>query len=193
MNQKHLKELIEFARQGEVEETDEGLLVHGSAIAFGRYTTDINGKDVQVDYNLLPAEGLAYLLDVGLASGSQLTSWYVAVYSGAVSPLASWTAANFPSNATEITSESEGYSNTTRPVWTPGSVSGGIVGNLDSRAIFNIVCSTTLNISGAAVLSANTKGGTSGKLLSAMRYSTARVVNNGDAFGVGYEIGLTDS
>ena len=193
MNQKHLKELIKFARQGEVEETDEGLLIHGSAIAFGRYTTDVNGKDVQVDYNLLPAEGLEYLLSVGLASGAQQTAWSVAVYSGAVSPLASWTAANFSANATEITSATEGYSNSTRPTWTPGSIVDGVVGNLDSRAIFNIVCSTTLNISGAAVLSSNTKGGTSGKLISAMRYSTARVVNNGDAFGVGYEIGLTDS
>jgi len=197
MKQKHVNELLNFARQGEVEETEAGLLIHRSAIIFGRYTTDINGKDFQVDYNLLPLESLTYLLTTGFADGTKLANWYTAVFSGAVSPVESWTAANFATNATEITSDTEGYSNATRPAWTPGAAapSGStvIIGNLASRAVFDIVCSTTLNIAGAAILSSNTKGGTTGKLASATRYGTARVVNNGDAFGVGYEMGLTDS
>jgi hypothetical protein len=193
MKQKHVMELAHYARQGDFELTDEGLLVHKSARIFGRYTTSVNGEDEHVDYNLLPTEGIAYLLNTGLAGNAQIANWYVAVYSGAVSPAASWTAANFSANATEITSNTEGYSNPTRPQWTPGAVAGGVIGNLASRATFNIVCSTTITISGAAVLSSNTKGGTTGTLISATRYASARVVNNGDTFAVGYEIGLTDS
>lgn len=193
MKEKHVKELASAVQRGEYEETSSGVLIKSSALLFGRYTTSVNGEDEQVDYNLLPAEGLAYLLEAGLADGAAIANWYVAVYSGAVSPAANWTAANFAANATEITSPTEGYSNSTRPTWTPGSVVSGVLGNLSSRATFSIVCSTTLNIAGAAVLSANTKGGTTGKLISATRYGTVRVVNNGDSFGVGYEIGLTDS
>jgi hypothetical protein len=68
-----------------------------------------------------------------------------------------------------------------------------VIGNLANRAVFNITCTSTLNISGAALLSDNTRGGVSGVLISASRYGAVRVVNNGDSFELGYEVELTDS
>jgi len=190
---KHMKEIAKFIDNGDYVETDGGLLIHGAIMGRGRYIHSVNGKDEQVDHNLIPTEGITYILGAALGATSKISTWYLAVFSAAVTPIASWTAVNFPSNASEITSNTEGYSNTTRPAWTPGSVSAGVIGNLSSKAVFTIYCSTSINISGAALLSSNTKGGTSGTLVSASRFGTARTVNSGDAFELGYEVELIDT
>lgn len=190
---KHLKEMLKFVADGDYEVVDGGILVHRTAFAHGRYYHTVNGQDERVDPNLLPAEGIAYILGSSLGSDAKLATFYLALYSGNVTPAANWTAANFRTNATEITSQTEGYSNATRPVWTPSSVTGGVIGNLAARAVFNVVCSSSLNVAGAALLSDGTRGGTNGILASATRYSSVRVINNGDAFEVGYEVELTDS
>jgi hypothetical protein len=187
------KDIISFVQKGDYEVTSEGLLVHGGILARGKYTHSVNGKDLQVDFNLIPAEGIAYILDAALGSASKISSWYLAVFSGNVNPASNWTAANFAVQASEITSATEGYSNATRPIWTPGSASAGVIGNLSNKATFNIVCTTSVNISGAALLSDNTRGGTVGKLVSASRFGTVRQVYSGDAFELGYEVELQDS
>lgn len=189
----HQKDIAQFVQNGDFELTPEGLLIHRSILARGRYTHSVNGKDVQIDHNLIPTEGIAYILGSALGATAKITTWYLAVFSGAVNPAASWTAANFAANASEITSTTEGYSNVTRPTWTPGSVTAGVIGNLASKATFNIVCTTSVNISGAALLSSNTRGGTSGVLASASRFATVRQVYSGDAFELGYEVELQDS
>jgi hypothetical protein len=190
---KHKKDVAKFLADGDYEMTDGGILIHGSILGRGRYTHAVNGKDVRVDHNLIPAEGVAYILGTALGATSKISSWYLAVFSGAVNPASNWTAANFASQASEITSTTEGYSNATRPVWTPGSVTAGVIGNLSSQATFNIVCTTSVNISGAALLSSNTRGGTAGVLASASRFGTVRQVYSGDSFQLGYEVELQDS
>lgn len=190
---KHSKEIAKWVRSGDYEETPEGLLIHRAIRARGVYTHSVNGKDEQRDYNLIPAEGIEHILEVALGAGTQITSWYAAVFSGAVDPASSWTAANFTANASEITSNTEGYSDATRPAWTPDAPAAGVIGNLASKATFNIVCTTSINISGAALLSSNVKGGTTGVLLSATRFASVRQVYNGDAFELGYEVELQDT
>lgn len=190
---KHAKDIEKFIRNGDFEATEGGLLIHRGILARGRYTHSVNGKDVQVDHNLIPAEGIAYILGTALGATSKITNFYLAVFSGNVNPAANWTAANFATNASEITSTTEGYSNATRPAWTPGSVTAGVIGNLSSKATFNILCTTSVNISGAALLSSNTRGGTTGTLVSASRFATVRQVYSGDAFELGYEVELQDS
>lgn len=190
---KHEKEIAGFIRSGDFEETPEGLLIHRSILASGRYVHSVNGQDEKVDHNLIPAEGVAYILDSSLGAVAKITNWYLAVFSGNVNPASNWTAANFAAQASEITSTTEGYSNVTRPAWTPGSTTAGVIGNLTSKAVFNIVCTTSVNISGAGLLSSNTRGGTSGTLVSASRFATVRQVYTGDAFELGYEVELQDS
>lgn len=190
---KHNKEVAGFLANGDYEVTEEGLLIHRAIMAKGLYTHSVNGEDLRKDSNLIPAEGIAYILDAALGAGSQITSWYLAVFSGNVEPATNWTAANFTANASEIVSNTEGYSNATRPAWTPGAVSSGVIGNISSKATFDIICTSAITISGAAMLSNNIKGGTNGTLVSATRFASERVVNNGDAFELGYEVELTDS
>jgi len=178
---------------GSVEDTPEGIVVEGTRF-IGRYSAFIDGKLVEVSRNKIPLEGLIYFLSAGLLGAPQLNKFYLAIFSGAVNPQDNWTAANFSSNANEIVSSTEGYSNPTRPQWIPDTTTPttNAVGNLDSLATFNIVCSSTLNIAGAALLSDETKGGTSGKLISAMRYDNVHTVNNGTTYQLGYEIELQD-
>jgi hypothetical protein len=168
-------------------------MIRGGIRAVGRYVHSVNGKDVRYDYNLVPTEGIAYFLGVGLAATAKLSAWFLAPYSGNVDPAANWTGANFASLATEIVSLTEGFSNTTRPAWTPGAVTAGVIGNLAAKAVFNVVCTTNVNIAGAGMLSVNTRGGTTGTLVSASRFSSVRAVYNGDAFELGYEVELQDS
>jgi hypothetical protein len=190
---KYGKDIAKFLADGDFEVTQEGLLIHRGIMAKGRYTHSVNGKDLQVDPNLIPAEGIAYILGASLGATSKITTWYLAVFSGNVNPASTWTAANFAAQATEITSTTEGYSNTTRPAWTAGAVTAGVIGNLASKAVFNIVCTTSVNIAGAGLLSTNTRGGTTGTLASASRFATVRQVYTGDAFELGYEVELQDS
>ena len=190
---KHQKEIAQFIQNGDFESTPEGLLIHRGILASGRYTHSVNGADERVDHNLIPDEGIAYILGTALGATSKISSWYLTVFSGNVSPAASWTAANFTANSSEITSTTEGYSNTTRPIWTAGSVSSGVIGNLSSKASFSIVCTSSVNIAGAALLSSSTRGGTTGVLASASRFLTTRVVYTGDSFELGYEVQLQDS
>ena len=193
---KHEKDIARFIRNGDFELTEEGVLIHSAIMArhYGRYVHSVNGgQDVRIDHNLIPAEGIAHVLNTVWGAEAKQATWYVALFSGNVTPGANWTAANFAAAATEITSLTEGYSQATRPEFVDAAASGGVLGNLAARAVFSIVCTSALNIYGAALLSSSVRGGTSGILSSASRYASVRTVANGDSYEVGYEVELTDS
>lgn len=160
-------------------------------VAIGKYTIYIDGKEVGVYENLVPDEGLNYLLRVGVLGHSQISTWYVALFSGNVDPEPTWTAANFSANASEIVSSTQGYSESSRPAWTP-QISSNFVSNANSVATFTIVGSSPVQIRGSALLSSSGKGSTSGILLSAVRYPSAHIVNDGSTFQVRYDLMLHD-
>lgn len=170
------------------------------ANAFGTYWEKINGVYVSagcsplVTPNMLPTEGLNNALDTWLGSVSKPAGWYIALYSGAVSPAANWTAANFASNASEITSEAEGYTGATRPQWVKNAAAaGGVIDNIGSEAAYAIVCTTTINVNGVGMLSSNSRGGTAGIIASSARYGSTRTLSNGDNYEVGYRTTFVSS
>ena len=172
---------------------DGGVLIHRGIKMSGVYVHSVNGQDERRDPNLIPDAAILHTLDVVLKNGTRYAAWYLAPFAGAVTPAANWTAANFTSTASEIVSGSEGYSEATRQQWVGGTPAANKVDNLASKANFTIVCTTSLNINGAGLLSANAKGATSGVLISASRFGATRPVNNGDVWQCGYEISLADS
>lgn len=189
-----LKHVEDALADGQFVETDEGLLIpHKGVVVRGKYTDYINGEKVGETHNLVPAEGIAYFLNTGMKGGTAITSWYLALFSANVTPAANWTAANFVTNATEIVSGTEGYTQAARVPWVGGTVAGGKVGNTASPARFTIVCTTTLNVAGAALLSASAKGAVTGTLASATRYTNVRTLGNGDQYDLVYELELIDS
>lgn len=59
--------------------------------------------DREVVHNLVPTEGLNYILEAALRGGAALSTWYIALFEGNYTPVAGVTAATFPAAATECT------------------------------------------------------------------------------------------
>lgn len=199
MTHKLNKHVAEFQRDiaaGKYDVTESGIALKRSSVLLnGQYVEGIQGKADSFRYhrNLIVTEGINYMLGVAVGTATKISAWYIAPFSGSASPAANWTASNFASNASEITSTSEGFTETTRQQATFGTPASGVINNYSAKAAFTIECSTTLNILGAGLLSLNTRGGTTGTLLSAVKFSVARVLADGDIWNAGYQVELTDS
>lgn len=191
---KHRQALAAALAGGNFTESDGGILIQGGfdVLAKGVYYHSVNGgQDLRIDPNLLPDEGLLHMLNVCFGATAKVATWYLALFSGQINPAANWTAANFAATASEITSATEGYSDTTRRTFTSAPAAANQITNLAAKAQFNIVCTTSLSVEGAALLSNSGKGSTSGVLASATRYSAPRVLYNGDVYEVGYGVALS--
>jgi hypothetical protein len=138
-------------------------------------------------HNLIPTEGLNYLLGAGLTGVSQLSTWYIAIFEGNYTPVAGVTAATFATAATESTA----YDEANRQTWTPGAISAGSITNSASKAVFTI--NATKTIYGLGQLSVNTKGGTTGVLVSAARFASSRAVVDNDILQVTSTITMTSA
>jgi len=192
IHHKHHREFSRAIHNHEVEVADGGLLFPKQGLhAVGAYYSTINGEDLQIDCNLIPDQGILSILNVYFGATAKLPAWYMALFAGAVTPTNTLTAANFAATTTEITSSSEGYAGLTRPQFVTAAAAGNVIGNLASKAVYEIVCSTQITVNGGALLSDNTKGGTAGVLASAARFANARTLFNSDSFELGYTVTLT--
>lgn len=146
------------------------------------YTIEVLKDGVVVDtetvHNLMPTEGLNYMLSAGIAGGAQATSWYVGLFEANYTPVAGDTAATFPASATETTT----YAESTRVAFVPGAVSGGALTNSASRAEFTSNANKT--VYGAFLVSASGKSATSGVLLSAAKFATSKTFDSGSVIRV---------
>lgn len=179
--------------QGDYQLTDDGILFPRQGIlASGEYFGRVNGGDWEKEGdNLITTEGLAHILNVALGSTAKPAGYFLALFSGAAAPAANWTAASFAAAASEITSMTEGYTAATRPAWTAGTATGGQIDNMASVASVTIATASSLNVTGAALLTNSTRGGTTGVLVSASKYAATRTFQNGDTYEIGYRLTLT--
>lgn len=186
---KHAGEIRRNLNNFAYESSPEGILFPKmSAVVRGCFTHSVNDEDEQQDTNLITTEGLTYLIDVGIANGTKLASWYVSLFSGNVTVLSTWTAANYVANATEFTN----YDEANRPTYTPGTPAAGAVDNLSSRATFTIGVGGG-TVRGGALISSNVKSGVAGSLYAAARFAADRTLVEDDVFNVGYTLTLTSS
>lgn len=129
-------------------------------------------------FNLIPTEGLNYMLGTSLTGVAQSSTWYIALFEGNYTPVAGVTAATFPADATECTA----YTEASRVTWTPGAISGGSVSNTASKAVFTM--NATKTVYGIAQTSVATKSATTGTLISVARFSVAKSVVSTDVLNV---------
>lgn len=167
----------------ELTDTGEILLPTHRLLLGGVFTCDVNGKDRIVAPNLLPTQGLVDILKVYFQGGAQSAALYIAPFSGNVAPTASLTAANFASTQTELTA----YSQATRVPWTPpgSAIIAASIDNAASPAQFSINANSQ-TVWGFGVLSASAKSATTGVLVAAAQFSTAKSVNSGDSLNTTY-------
>lgn len=140
------------------------------------FDKDGNLKWIENIENLVVTAGLNKYLDATLKTGLASPLWYVGLKgTGTI------VAADTMTTHTGW-SEIVPYSNVTRPAWTPGTIASGSVDNSGSKAVFNI--NATATIYGAFMCDNNTKSGTTGTLLGAGDFGTARSVVNTDTLNV---------
>lgn len=193
MKQVNLKSVVASAiAAGTFTDTTNGTVFeHGGFSVKGEYFDRVNGGEWVRNENLVVNEGLAHILNVALGTKAKSANYYLALFSGATAPTPTWTAASFASVASEIVSNTEGYTNATRPVWTPAEATVNSIDNMVTAASLTIATSSTLTVTGAALLTAAAKGATTGVLVSATKYAAPRQFQNGDIYEVGYRLSLT--
>jgi hypothetical protein len=190
------KEFAADIRKERYEHTEGGILLkRGGVQLTGIYEEGIVGQpdSWRRHKNLIPDAGILMILGIAFYTDAKINAWYLAPFAGSSAVAAGWTAANFTANATEITSNTEGYTEAARQLFVPAAPAAGKVTNTASKANFTIITATQLTITGLGLLSASAKGATSGVLASAVKFGTARVLNTADVWGGGYEVSLTDS
>lgn len=187
------REVSKALAQGDFQVTDDGILFPRQGIlAKGEYFGRVNGGAWEKEGdNLITTEGLAHILNVALGATAKPAGYFLALFSGAAAPAANWTAAGFAATANEITSMSEGYTAATRPAWAPGTATANSIDNLTTVASVTIATAASLNVTGAALLTNSTRGGTGGVLVSASKYAAARTFQNNDTYEIGYRLNLT--
>lgn len=128
----------------------------------------------ETTHNLMPVESLNHVLDVLFKEGTQYANFYVGLFEGNYDPQPGDVMATFPTIATELTA----YSGSTRPALVLGDVASGNVDNLDSVAEFTGTVDGK-KAYGGFITTASAKGGTTGPLISAVKFPTARNLNSG--------------
>lgn len=175
----------------EYTKTNGGVLVPASSNLFvgGKYHGQIvrNGKviDEFEDPNLVVNEGLNSVLNIYFAGSAQITTWYLGIFEGNYTPVASVTAATIASASTETTA----YTASTRPEYTEAAASSQSITNSANRSSFVFNASKT--IYGAFLISNSTKGGTTGTLFSASRFATSKAVESGDELLLTYTFSVS--
>ena len=129
-------------------------------------------------HNLMPTEGLNYVLEAAVRGGTAYSSWYIGLFEANYTPLSTDTAATFPGSATESTA----YAESTRQAYTTVAASGGVLTNAASKGVFTM--NATKTIYGGFISSASAKSATTGKLLSAAKFSTSKAVESGDVLNI---------
>jgi hypothetical protein len=157
-----------------------GGVLHGKLIRAGHVI------DEWEDHNIYLNQGIDHLLATEFTGGSQISNWYMAVYSGNYTPTASDTASSLPGNATE----SSAYTSSTRVPYS-GVESSQQVTNSAAPASFTFTGSVT--IYGAWLTSASAKGSTSGVAAAAAQFSSPKTVVNTDQLIFTYAIGATSA
>lgn len=187
------RDVARALRNNHYERVDDGTILlpkQGISIS-GEFAHDVNGLDAQRAGNLIVDEGLQLLLDTNFNSASAITAWFVFLYSGNVSPVNTWTAANVTANSTEFTN----YTQSTRVAWTSNgaaSIGPNSVSNSSSTAQFTINTGGG-TVWGAGLVSASAKSATTGKLNSAAKFAASRTLLAADNLNIGYTVSMTST
>jgi hypothetical protein len=148
-----------------------------------------DGKSLGItrDHNIVVNEGLNHILSAVFNAGTQITAWYVGIFEGNYTPVATDTAANITANSTECTA----YDEATRVAWVEAAPSGQSITNSASKATFTM--NATKTIYGAFLASASAKSATTGTLMAASKFSASRAVVNLDQLLLTYALSCSDA
>lgn len=133
--------------------------------------------------NVVTDEGINHALNVVFNAATQVSTWYLGVFVNNYTPVAADTAATFPGSAGEATTQ---YSEGSRPTYVEATSTAKSISNVANKATFTFTSDCT--VYGALLSSNATKGGTSGVLMCASKFSTSKAITAGDTLLVTYTI-----
>ena len=144
-------------------------LVFGG-VFHGQHVRDGKVIDEWEQPNLVTNEGLNSILSIMFNGGTQIGTWYIGLFEGNYTPVATVTAATITSASTECTA----YDESTRVAYVEAAPSSQSITNSANRAQFTF--NATKTIYGAFLVSASAKSATSGTLFSAARFASSKSV-----------------
>lgn len=135
--------------------------------------------------NLVPTTGLNYVVNGAFGQTAQISTWYVGEL-GNYTPVPGTTMTHIAAN--EVTA----YDEATREVYTPNAAATtGSISNSSSPATFT--CSTnSTSVYGLFLCSSSTKGGSTGTLLAAALFASAKSLDDGEELVCTYTFGAAD-
>ena len=133
--------------------------------------------------NVVTDEGINHSLNVIFNGATQVATWCIGLFVGNYTPIAADTAATFPSTATEATTQ---YTEGARQTYVEATSTAKSITNSASKATFT--CGTAMTVYGAFLSSVSTRGGTSGVLMAAAKFSSAKTLEVNDQLLVTYTI-----
>jgi hypothetical protein len=131
-------------------------------------------------HNLVVNEGLNHILNTIFHGSTPIGTWYIGVFEGNYTPLATDAATNFAISA----NESIAYDETSRVVYNEGDAASQSITNSANKATFTI--NATKTIYGGFLISTSAKSATTGTLMAAAKFGTPRAVVAGDQLLVTY-------
>lgn len=134
--------------------------------------------------NVMPQVSVDFIAGLIRGTGPLLSNWYMGLFQGNFVPDGDTTASDLPSPAEEFT----GYDEESRPPWVHEYDGVAVISNVTNRATFTVSADRT--VYGGFIISTNTKGGNTGRLLSIARFPTADDLRAGDEFRVAAGIAL---
>jgi hypothetical protein len=182
------KQIEDALRAGRFQRNEDGSIFvpRERMLVQGVFSVAKRGEPEELSPNLVVNQGLDYILKAAVGETAGISNWYLAPFSGDVTVLATWTAANFTSNATEWTD----YDETARQAWDQAAVASQGTDSFASKASFTS-SSDGQTVRGVALISASGKSATSGTLLAAARLSSDKGLDTGEILDIGYGLQLT--
>lgn len=167
-----------------------------SAFLHGRWHfvhRDIYGNIIDEEWvnNIIPNEGIDYILNAAIHGDTQISTWYFAPFTNDYTPTSSDTYAS--PGYTEATTE---YSESTRQEWVEGAASGQQITNSTAATI---TAAANVTIYGAGLVGGgsapSTKGDTTGggTLLATAALASPKTLSNGETLDMTYTISGSSS
>ena len=141
-------------------------------------------KSVEEVRNLIPTEGLNYILSASLKAASQFPNWYVGLYTANRTPVAGDSMTTFIADCVE----SAEYGETSRPIAVFPDVASGALTTSADPTIFTFATGAT--ITGGFLTSGVTINSNAGLLISAVKFSSPKVIAAGELLRVPVGIAL---
>lgn len=187
-------EILRAMRNNKHDITPAGIFIPGANIRLGgRYGHSVTRDGARSERiegtNLIVNEGLTYAIKAAVAGFSQISTWYIAPFSGNVTPVAGLTAATFTATQTEFTN----YDESTRVEWDQQAESGQEINNSGFESAFTIATGGG-SVWGFGLLSASAKSATTGTLLSCYKMAAQRSgLLAGDVLNVDFALVAADA